>query len=716
MKGFFSLFILAPVGEAALLGQQIKISQRGQRQLSDLEKTQSDASATLSSLLKNLQAEQTAAYQFSGAFQQWCQDSEGQKQGVIETIQRKVDETNIMMRQIKSDTKRLESELNLIQANNQEKVKQLQEADDTETFATEEYKESQKDMDKTIEAARHAVRLVSTIIQNPHARHAQGADVDAVSNLMQLNSDSMTDAEKSIMGAYVDDPKPTDNARPQELLNTLNDMLNRLETDRSSADNENSEQARKLALFSDHLNSSIIETQSQIASIQMEMAQRQREETRLEGQVADLQRILKSSKDGKENTHKACFQHHEEKIQSAKFITAEIDAVKTVLEQTSPESADMFLDISSPASFLQVRQETSSDAQNSPIRSILGDLSSMARKYPEQAAWYISEANGLTPKMSKSAAIAVSAHVEPAEKPSTADTASSASNDPLKDIQQFVNTADAQDGADLEGLSGESRPLLSDPEEVQKIKSSYKSLLSRIESKQRSVQDREKWCETTLRDSKMDGIMVSQNLKRMNAKANLVKVAMLQYEKTSQYYVDQGKFMQKQVQKLADLSKDEDHEYSKSYKTLSDFSKQLMSLATELTEVLTTEERRNADMVKSLVQKLENHQNMLEVQHHMWSKWRDNLVQADSAIQAALQTNIQHNDRRIMQFKMESQFLTSLSHAKQNDRTLSAGYQQISRQMCSKDIVAGMKKEIDTLQKQASELQGSFTQNVAPFA
>jgi chromosome segregation ATPase len=279
-----------------------------------------------------------------------------------------------------------------------------------------------------------------------------------------------------------------------------------------------------------------------------------------------------------------------------------------------------------------------------------------------------------------------------------------------------VNSADAQDGGDVAGLTGEARPLLSDPDEVQKIKTSYKSLLSRIESKQRSVQDREKWCQATMRDSKMDGVMVTQNLKRMNAKLNLVKVAMLQYEKSSQYYVDQGKLMQSQVQKLSDLAKEEEHEYSKSYKTLSDFSKQLMSLATELTQVLTTEERRNADMVKSLVQKLENHQNMLEVQHRMWGKWRDELVQADSAIQAALQTNIQHNDRRVMQFKTETQFLTSLSHAKQNDKALSAGYQQISRQMCSKDIVAGMKTEIDTLQKQATELQNSFTQNVAPFA
>jgi len=76
----------------------------------------------------------------------------------------------------------------------------------------------------------------------------------------------------------------------------------------------------------------------------------------------------------------------------------------------------------------------------------------------------------------------------------------------------------------------------------------------------------------------MEGVMVGQNLKRMNAKLNLDKVAMLQYEKSSQYYVEQGKFMQNQVQKLAELAKEEDHEYSKSYQTLSDFSKHSAAL------------------------------------------------------------------------------------------------------------------------------------------
>merc|ERR1719160_1850068 len=178
----------------------------------------------------------------------------------------------------------------------------------------------------------------------------------------------------------------------------------------------------------------------------------------------------------------------------------------------------------------------------------------------------------------------------------------------------------------------------------------------------------------------------------------------------------QSKLIDAQVSKLSELSQEEDHQYSSHYGSLGDFSKQMMSLVTELSQVLTAEERRNADMAKSLVQKLENHQNMLEVKHRMWGKWKDELTASENAVQVALQTNVHHNDRRVIQFKTESQFLTSLQHAKQNDQVLTEGYKDISRKMCSKDIMQQMKNEADQLEKQATELQKSFTENIAPFA
>ena len=73
------------------------------RDIEQLEKTQSDAAAVLSGLLKELLSEQKAADHFSAVFQNWCRDSESQKQSMVVTMQRKVDESNIMMHQISSE-------------------------------------------------------------------------------------------------------------------------------------------------------------------------------------------------------------------------------------------------------------------------------------------------------------------------------------------------------------------------------------------------------------------------------------------------------------------------------------------------------------------------------------------------------------------------------------------------------------------------------------
>merc|ERR1719310_1243681 len=120
---------------------------------------------------------------------------------------------------------------------------------ETEDSTQSEYVEEKKEMDKTIEAARHAVRLVSVASQNPHFHpsSSNAADVDAVSNLMQLNTDGMTDTEKNIMNAYVNDPKPLDSTRPQELLTSLNGMLSRLQDEHGAADKEQEQAKRKLS-------------------------------------------------------------------------------------------------------------------------------------------------------------------------------------------------------------------------------------------------------------------------------------------------------------------------------------------------------------------------------------------------------------------------------------------------------------------------------------
>lgn len=670
--------------------------------LSGLEKTQSDAAAVLSGLLKELLSEQKAADHFSAVFQNWCRDSESQKQSMVVTMQRKVDESNIMMHQISSEVKRLESELSLIQANKQEKVQQLTEANETESFVAQEYFKELKDMDRTIEAARHAVHLA---IRNTDHQNAQSEDANnAVSSLSQLNSKDVADSEMTIMGSYVDDPKPSENNHPMELTNALNTMLGHLESDRSAAAEGHDLNDRRVTAFIEHLNSSIFESNSQFASIQMEIAQRRREQIRLEGQVSDVSTLLSSIKDSKKNTGTVCFQYSQEQEEIAHYIRDEIDAAKAVLEQTSPETAEMFL----TPSFLQLQQDT----LGSQIHSVPGDLLAMAKKYPTDAAWYMSEAKKFRRLPSPHMSLAEH-HSKPVIQPSSADATG---NDALTDIQHFVETADSQDGGDVVTLSGEARPLLSDPAEVQKIKTSYKSLLAHVKDKQQSLQDSQKWCQFILREAKLDGTKTARTVNRMHARLNLVKGSAHDYEQDSTYYKSQGKDLENQMQRLAQLSNEADRQHSKSYEALREFSKQLMSVADELSELLTAEERRAADNMKSLIGKLENHQNMLTVQHKIWYKSKATLMQADTAVQAVMSTNVKHNNRRIIRSQIHSQFLTYRLHLRQHDTVLAGDFKGIAQEMCSSKEMASMEYQAKSVEMQADELQKSFAENIAPFA
>lgn len=677
----------------------------GLRQLSNLEQSQADAAAILGSLLKKLESESEAGKRAAESMGKWCKESVGQKAAMVQTIQRQLDEAAIAIKQVGSDSKRLKSEQNLIQSTSEEKAQQLQDAMSTAELASSEYAGEKRELENTIEAARHAVRLLtqSQAQGGLRSRASTGAAVDSVKNLMQLSNGAMTDAESKIMSAYTSGQTSGEgsaSSRPQMLLQTLNGLLARLQQNQNEALQEHQNMARKLWSFTDHLNSSIIETRSQVAALTMEMAQRKRERTRLDGKVSDLSSLLQAIRASTSTTEAACAEHEQQTDIATRYAAAEEDAVRTVLESTSPESSDVFLQA---PTLLQVRARTLARGELA-APGVAGDLQALAKAFPEDAHWYTEAAGALGAARSTVALMAQPAQV------ASASSSSSSSSSPLQDIEAFAGGV----GTDA-SLDGE-RPAVTDPEEAKKVKGIYESLLGRVQEKSRSVEDREKWCLSITRDAKAEGASVARTLKRMDAKLNLVKVAMLEYSKGSSYNQEQHDFIDVQLRKLDALGEETAHGNARFYDSLGGLGKQLMSLVTELNQDLTTEERRSAEMTRSLVAKVENHQNLLQQQHVLFEKRRAAIGAADRAVQEALSATIAHNNRRLLRLKSEMQFLSSLSRAKANDRALSHRYREISETMCSKGREAGLKAEEKSLQKQADALQHSYQANVAPIA
>merc|ERR1719174_3081558 len=114
-----------------------------------------DGAAILLSLLKELQKESQAIGHLASISNQWCSDAAHQNLGMVQVIQGQLDDATIAVQQIRSDEKRLQSELTLAQSTQTQREQQLQDATTTANFAAAEFASEQEQLSKTIAAAEH---------------------------------------------------------------------------------------------------------------------------------------------------------------------------------------------------------------------------------------------------------------------------------------------------------------------------------------------------------------------------------------------------------------------------------------------------------------------------------------------------------------------------------------------------------------------------------
>merc|ERR1719375_2821768 len=113
-----------------------------------------------------------------------------------------------------------------------------------------------------------------------------------------------------------------------------------------------------------------------------------------------------------------------------------------------------------------------------------------------------------------------------------------------------------------------------------------------------------------------------------------------------------------QLQKLSEV---EDSQLQQSYSALKEYGQQLLSLVSELSSKSSAEERKGAEVVRSLLERVEKHQGLLQ-QWRVQSK--DRRAAADTAftvVRQALADGVKQSERRLVRLKVESQVLTSLA-------------------------------------------------------
>jgi len=676
-----------------------------------------DGAAILLSLLKELQKQSQAIGRLSGISAQWCGDASHQNVGMAQVIQGQLDDATIAVQQIKSDEKRLQSELRLAESTQKQREQQLQDATATSKFAAMEFASEQDQLSKTLQAASHASRLVRVQMRMDAEQQQQLGSADVVvNNLMQTSSDHMTDAEKKIMQEYVNDPTPSQaeasGARPQELLKVLTNLQSRVEREKGLAAAENQVMSLRLWSFTDHLNSSIMESMSQSASISMEMAQRKREHTRLDGKISTLNDLLGKVETSRVATVDTCKEDALHKAEIGKFITEESESVRSTLKRNPSLSSELLFDLSSVLpptpnfpSFLQLRGKSK---LRDPVGPVMHDLDGMAKMFPSEESMFEDAERALASMKKRS----VASDAARASKSKSDNNINGFASSSIQDIYAFLKSDEQGGGATL---PGEERMLLRNSGDLDKVTGLYKGLVSKVHSEEKAVDDQLKWCSSIARDAKVDSDAVARSLKWTTAKLNLVQVAMAEYQSTITFNKAQENSLQARSAQLTKFSDVEDGQIQQASGALKQYSQQLVSLITELSSRSTPDERKGADVVRVLLDKVEAHQNML-LQWQTKNKERREAVEAAwKSVRESLSESSKQSKRRLIKLKLEEQVLTSLVASKSKDKELSERYVALSADLCSPKNGKALQAKGSRLRKELAAIQKSLLAISAPL-
>lgn len=665
-----------------------------------------DAAAVLLSLLKELQKESQAIGHLNSLSSQWCGDTSHQNLAMAQVTQGQLDDATIAVQQIRSDEKRLQSELTLAQSTQEQREQQLQDATSTSNFAKAEFASEADQLSKTLEASQHAMRLLKAQLQMDADQQQDlgGADI-AVNNLLQTSTDRMTNDEKSTMQNF---QAGATGARPQELLKTLTKLHARLEKEQTQTFSEQQVMSLRLWSFSDHLTSSIMESKSQAAAISMEMAQRKREHTRLDGKIASLNSLLSKVEASKHATASMCMMDSQHKVQIEKFIAEESDSVRVTLKKMPALSSELLFDLSNvlPAapqvfSFLQIRGKKMQAKEHTKVRDavspILKDLEAMAKKFPEDTASFKDAEQNLVSHRSSVD--------EASENQKPVDGIKGFASSSIQDIYSFLKSDDMGGSS---ALPSEERMLLSNSGDLKKVTGVYDGLLDHVHTKEKSVDDQLKWCGSIDRDAKIDSEAVARSLKWTGAKLNLIRVAMSEYESTMEFNKQQQNALAARSNNLQTLSDVEDSELAKSYDALKEYGQQLLTLVSELAGKSNAEERKGGAVVRGLLSRIEKHQGMLQ-QWRVQSKDRRQAVDSSiKALQQGLADGVKQSKRRLVKLKAESQALTSLASSKAKDKELSENYVKLSQELCSGGRAKELQAKGAKLRQEAAAVQKSL--------
>jgi hypothetical protein len=684
------------------------------------------AAPVLLSLLKELKGEAEASLQYSSAMTKYCKETKTQKISMVQVLKRQLDEAAIATAQVDSEEARLSAEEHLANHTAQEKQMQLLTAAATSNFAHEEFDHEQRQIQKTVDATSRTIRFIQMQKAQKEGGSVDGGEEGQAYSFVQRRADtelvqaSLGESHRSVFNSYATDLASTPIGRTEELLQMLVQLRTRLEQEKNAEISEHTAMVRKIDTFTDHLNSSILETQTQAASIRMEAAQRKRVRAGWDGKVADATTMLAALKASSETLGKACSDDAKRRHELAAHISNELSTA-TALLRRMPSSSSYLLfgddrDSSEGApSFLQLTATT--EESMTAVKRALSDLGSFAHQYPEEADLYSEGIRSLAEKVPKSVLKLAKGH----------SSVSDGSNQALLNIAKFVTD---QHAVEKEALEAEGSDLLSAAKQANNgaqqtlishdIKGLYGRILKDLHTKEFEVSQERQHCTNILRDADVDSVAIERSLKRIAAKLHIAQASVSEHQQISAFNQEQKVLIQQKVTTLAQIAEKQDAEHMHFVEALRGHSEQLLSLVTDLEpadqEATDPQEHGIAGAVRELAQKVEAHEATMQQHQRQFTEQKKAVDNAEKLLLSLLSANGLHNERRMTGVKAEVQLLTSLAKAKEDDRRLGQEYQNLADELCSEDTVDKLIAKAKQLKHEAQVLKTSSIAQAASTA
>lgn len=629
---------------------------------------QASPTKMMQSLLGELRAQANAGVRYSNLMAAWCRDANANKAAYSLVLERQLEAANSATKQLSLEEQRLGSEQRLVRFTISQKQQQLSDAESTMNFATKEFDTEQRQMLETLGSIKHALHL---------AKDSNTAKDPLASSLAQLPANQMTEGERHATSSFMHDlGVSTAAVDAQDLSGVLNQMQLRLAQEKSEALQQHHDALQKFKAFTSNLNSTILQTNSRMAAIAVEMAQRRRERARLGARASDLTTLLDAVQAGAAVKNEACGKEQTQIRDLSKFILAEDGSVKVVLKQLPKLTAsyapgDAESDGALPFSFLQakatVKVHTANPHAAESEDSDDGEADAAQDKTSNRGA--------------KGGAIKELESFVKLDIPTLQDK--SDTNNAMQDLRKFVLHTSTNGGNSSSSSVATNKGKGTD--ELTLMRNTYQTEHVRAI---RRMAKRQESCSLLVREGNKDAAALSRSGMRSAAEVKINQETLAEYADAAAYNTKQKRFLDGQFERLTALLQDAQQETDRSRSALKGHSASVNQAATELSQQLNADEQGAARILQELASRLESHQEALEQRSTHLGEFRAAVEAADEKVAQHLERNMETDKSRLVRLKYQGQYLSTLAQARQMDQQLGQQFQELSSQLCSQERIS----------------------------